>query len=277
MESVKAQEQRISRMPRARMVRQGSVAAAALAGMLCVAGALAQTPVADMVTAGIAASPTAGTPDLEIVDAAVSYLADLDLLVFELDVAGQAGGTLPQAHGELDGAPVLGYVVPTTLAPAAVGFSSDAGIVALAVTSHPDFDDTPLWDETLDGDVANDGALWHAHWVLVGPDERVPGGLAVLEAAPDKVAEVLPPTAPGLPLYLDSPGFTVQLREDALRVMVPAPRIAASPDFSFDAASVYLQVNASDPDRPMLGVYDVYGVLSGDLSLPYMVASEAAQ
>lgn len=271
------QERQMLRVRRARLLRQGSMAVAALAGMVCVAGALAQTPVADMVTAGIAASPTAGTPDLDIVEASVSHLADLDLLVFEIDVAGKVGATLPQARGDLDGAPVLGYVVPTSLQPQAVGFSSDAGIVALAVTAHPDFDDTPLWDETADGDAGNDGALWHAHWVLVGPDERVPGGLAVLEAAPAQVAEVLPPTAPGLPLYLDSPGFTVQLRENALRVMVPTPRIAAAPEFSFDAASVYLQVNTSDPERPMLGVYDVYGVLSGDLSLPYTVAPEAAQ
>jgi hypothetical protein len=179
-----------------------------------------------------------------------------------------------EARGDLDGAPVLGYVVPTTLEPAAVGFQGAEGIVALAVTSHPDFDDTPLWDETADGDYANDGVLWHSHWVLVGPDERVPGGLAVLEVAEAEMADALPPTAPGLPLYLDSPGFSVQLREGALRVVVPAPRIAADPEFSFDAASAYLQVNTSDPARPMLGVYDVYGVLSGDLSLPFDVTVE---
>ncbi len=30
-------------------------------------------------------------------------------------------------------------------------------------------------------------------------------------------------------------------------------------------------MNTSDEGRPMLGVYDVYGILSGDLSLPYEV------
>lgn len=64
------------------------------------------------------------------------------------------------------------------------------------------------------------------------------------------------------------------MREGALRVIVPVPRIAAEPDFAFDAATAYLQVNASDPARPMLGVYDVYGVLSGDLSLPFTVSTE---
>jgi hypothetical protein len=214
------------------------------------------------------------TPDLAIVDAAIRHDRDLDLLLFEIEVEGEAGATTPSPNGALDGAPVLGYVVPTTLTPDAVGFSGAEGIVALAVTSHPDFDDTPFWDETLDGDYGNDGGAWHAHWVLVGPDERVPGGLTVLEVSAENAAAALPPTAPDLPLYLDSPGFTVQRNGSQLRVIVPAPRIAAQPDFTFDAASAYLQVNTSDPERPLLGVYDVYGILSGDLTLPFEVVAE---
>jgi hypothetical protein len=128
-----------------------------------------------------------------------------------------------------------------------------------------------LWDETADGDYANDGLLWHTHWVLVGPDERVSGGLAVIQVAEADVSDVLPPTAPGLPLFLDSPGFPVTLREGTVQVVVPAPRVGDETAFNFDAASAYLQVNTSDPERPMLGVYDVYGVLSGDLSLPFTV------
>jgi hypothetical protein len=242
-------------------------------GALALAGAAAQTPVASP-DAGVDAHPTAATPDLEITDAAVRYLPDLDLLVFTVDVAGTAGGTTPEASGALDGAPVLGYVVPTNLPPDAVGFTADEGIVALAVTSHPDFDDTPLWDESADGDFANDGGVWHSHWVLVGPDERVPGGLAVLGVAESEVAAMLPPTAPGLPLALDSPGFPVKLDGATLQVVVPAPRVGNETEFNFDAASAYLLVNASDPDRPLLGVYDVYGVLSGDLSLPYTVEAQ---
>jgi hypothetical protein len=41
-----------------------------------------------------------------------------------------------------------------------------SGILALAVTAHPDFDDTPLFDENADGDPANDGKSWHSHWVV---------------------------------------------------------------------------------------------------------------
>ena len=35
--------------------------------------------------------------------------------------------------------------------------------LALAATSHPDFDDTPLEDEDGDGNPGNDGAKWHSH------------------------------------------------------------------------------------------------------------------
>jgi len=55
-----------------------------------------------------------------------------------------AGKTLPKPKGSVDGAPVLGYVFPTTLKPEDAGFGKVEGILALAVTSHPDFDDTPL-------------------------------------------------------------------------------------------------------------------------------------
>jgi hypothetical protein len=263
-----------SRTGRPHRHRQVGPIIVALAGALVFGLVETQTPKAAPPAAGVPASPAAGTPDLEITDASVRHLRDLDLLVFELEVAGQAGATTPEPRGALDGSPVLGYIVPTNLPLAAVGFAADEGTVALAVTSHPDFDDTPLYDESADGDFANDGELWHAHWVLVGPDERVPGGLAVQGVAAADANQVLPPTNPGLPLYLDSPGFPVQLREGTLRVVVPVPRVGGETEFRFDAATAYLQVNTSDPGRPMLGVYDVYGVLSGDLSLPYEVEPE---
>ena len=136
--------------------------------------------------------------DLDLTHARVRHLADLDLLVFELDVAGAAGATVPDAAGQLDGAPVLGYVFPTTLAPENVGFAPGEGVVALAATSHPDFDDTPLWDEDNSGDYADDGVIFHTHWVVLVPDERVAGGLSVKET--QQISEDLPPTAPGMPI-----------------------------------------------------------------------------
>ncbi len=59
-----------------------------------------------------------------------------------------------------------------------------------------------------------------------------------------------------------------------MQVVVPAPRVGGETSFNFDAVSAYLQVNTSDPNQPMLGVYEVYGVLSGDLSLRFAVEPE---
>lgn len=215
-------------------------------------------------------------PDFDITAASVHYVADLDVLVFEQQTAGTAGRTVPRPNGKLDGAPVLGYVFPTSLTPDAVGFDGAAGIVALAVTAHPDFDDTPLWDENGDGNYGNDGVTWHTHWVVLVEDARVPGRLSVREFKKTD-AVVLPPTNPGMPMYMDSPGFPVMTRDNAIRVVVPASRIrfgAGEPTFSFDAVSCYMRVSApatGEGTLPMLGVYEVFDVLSGDLSLPYTV------
>ncbi len=225
--------------------------------------------------AASAVEPTAASEDLTIRSAQVRHLEDLDLLVFEVKVAGQAGATVPNARGQQHGAPVLGYVFPTNLKPEQVGFAAVEGIVALAATAHPDFDDTPLWDENGDRDYTNDGVIFHSHWVVLVEDPRVPGGLAVRgidgsEADP-VAAGILPPTAPGMPLFLDSPGFSVLLRGKTLKILVPAQRIGGETTFRFDAVVAYMEVNTEDEERPTLGVYKVYSVLSGDLSLPYRV------
>jgi hypothetical protein len=218
-------------------------------------------------------------PDFDVTAASVTYLADLDLLVFEQRVAGTAGHTTATPRGTLDGAPVLGYVFPTTLTAEQVGFSPADGIVALAVTSHPDFDDTPLWDENNDGKYGNDGVQWHTHWVVLVKDARVPGGLSVKEFR-QADAIVLPPTNPGMPMYMDSPGYPVLTRGDTLRVLVPAQRIHGRVDFRFDAVTAYMEVSAPagdhqpGRDKPMLGVYEVFDVLSGDLKLPYAIVKK---
>jgi hypothetical protein len=219
--------------------------------------------------------------DFDLTAASVTHLADLDLLVFEQQVAGAAGATTPKPHGALDGAPVLGYVFPTSLPSTAVGFGTTEGIVALAVTSHPDFDDTPLWDENGDGNFANDGVRWHTHWVLLGKDARVAGGLSVKEFSKAD-AVVLPPTNPGMPMYMDAPGFAVSTHGRSLKVLVPVSRLRldGAPVFRYDAVTCFMQVfapkagpghGAATAVKPMLGVYDVFEVLSGDLSLPYSV------
>lgn len=215
--------------------------------------------------------PTPKSPDLEILSTRVRYLKDANLLIFEQTVEGTAGKTLPKPSGGVDGAPVLGYVFPTTLKPEDVGFSSGEGIVALAVTSHPDFDDTPLWDENNNSNYADDGIVFHSHWVVLVKDDRVPGGLSVKQFDKTDKSVRLPPTNPGMPIYLDSPGFSVVLKGNTLSVLVPAQRIRYQTNFKFDAVVAYMQVNTTSKNRPMLGVYQAYSVSSGNLSLPYSV------
>jgi len=210
-------------------------------------------------------------PNVQITEASARYDSTIDSLILEMSVEGEAGATAPVPAGQLDGAPVLGYVFPTTLKATDVGFSEAEGIVALALTSHPDFDDTPLWDENLDRDYDNDGVVWHPHWVVLVEDDRVEGGLAVKQFEKGDESVTLPPTAPGMPMFMDSPGFTVVTSGDTIRVIVPAYRLNRQKAFKFDAVAAFMRVNTSDKALPMLGVYKVYSVGSGDLSLPYTV------
>lgn len=214
--------------------------------------------------------------DFQITGVSVKHHPDIGATVWEIKVKGNAGKTTPTPAGQLNGAPVLGYVFPTTLKSADVGFSQTEGIVALALTSHPDFDDTPLWDENTDGKYDNDGIIWHPHWVVLTEDKRVDGGLAVKQFTPGDAAVKLPPTNPGMPMYMDSPGYQVVTKGNLIRVVIPDYRIGNKTDFSFDGVAAYMQVNTGtgghgSPDKPMLGVYKVYSVASGNLSLPYRV------
>lgn len=212
----------------------------------------------------------ATSADLTLAAASVTYLPELDLLVFEQRVLGTAGGVSLRPNGALNGAPVLGHVFPTTLKPQDVGFGASEGIVALAVTIHPDFDDTPLWDENNNRKYDDDGAIFHTHWVVLVPDQRVAGGLSVKEIKMEEMATLLPPTHCGMHMLMDAPGFSVLKKGAGIKVLVPAQRVNHRTDFKFDAVTAYMEV-ATDPGKPMLGVHKVYSVLSKDLSLPYTV------
>jgi hypothetical protein len=70
-------------------------------------------------------------------------------------------------------------------------------------------------------------------------------------------------------------------------VVVPAERLGHATQFSYDAVTCYMQVSAPKAghasghektghektahEKPMLGVYEVFKVLSGNLTLPYQV------
>lgn len=119
------------------------------------------------------------------------------------------------------------------------------------------------------GVYGNDGYVYHTLWVVLVSDQRVAGGLAVRQFEIDDPTVVLPPTNPGMPLYLDSPGHPVNLDAGRLQVIVPGYRLRGTTGFAYDVVGAYLQVNTSDDNRPMLGVCEVYDVLSGDPGLPY--------
>lgn len=214
-----------------------------------------------------------GSEDLKISSTTVDHDTVLQQLIFTITVEGEAGRSVPDKAGQMDGAPVLGYVFPTNLASEDVGFSKTEGIVALALTSHPDFDDTPLWDENTNAIYDDDGIVWHPHWVVLNDDKRVAGGLSVKQFDKEDKTVKLPPTNPGMPMYMDSPGFPVITDGNAIKVVVPLYRMNNRTDFNFDGVAAYMQVNTSKEDLPLLGVYAVYSIASGDLSLPYTVSS----
>jgi hypothetical protein len=215
---------------------------------------------------GIATAPKAG------VDAAFDIVhtkiaTEGNAAVFHIAVSGKAGASKPAKAGQLAGSTVFSYVWPTTIDPYVAGFEHDAGILAFAVTSHPDFDDTPLYDENGDGDLKNDGGLWHAHWVVLKPDDGCGKGALKVVDIPDGAKPRLPKTWPGLPLLIDSPGYSPVFNGGTLEVRVPFDDIGAIGDAGFDGVTSALRVNASVHD-PLLCVVDVFKVASGKLTLP---------
>ena len=189
------------------------------------------------------------------------------LVTFHMTTTGIAGSERPDAAGALGGAPVWSYVWPTSLDPATVGFEGGTGILALAATSHPDFDDTPLFDEDGDGDPANDGALWHSHWVVLTPTEACGDGALGVRDIPDGATPALPATWPGLPIFLDSPGYTPLFDGPEVSITVPFADPDAVSGAAYDGVTSALRVNA-DLHAPLLCVTDVFDIASGDLSLP---------
>jgi hypothetical protein len=196
-----------------------------------------------------------------------SITTDGNLAVFSMQVSGKAGASKPTKNGKLAGSRVYSYVWPTSLDPATVGFEAKSGILAFAATSHRDFDDTPLYDENADGNLANDGNLWHSHWVVLTKDDACgKGNLKVVDIA-EGTKPALPKTWPGLPILIDSPGWTPIVRGQTIEVRVPFDNITAVNNATFDGVTAGLRVNES-VHNPLLCVENVFKVASGDLSLP---------
>lgn len=204
-------------------------------------------------------------PPFDIVHTKIS--TEGNIATFHIAVSGKAGASKPAPTGKLAGSDVFSYVWPTSLDPWLVGFEHKSGILAFAVTAHPDFDDTPLFDENGDGKFDNDGNLWHSHWVVLQADDACgKGALKVVDIAKGSKPR-LPKTWPGLPILIDSPGWHPVFDDNSLEVRVPFDDIGAVNAASFDGVTAGLRVNAS-VHNPLLCVVDVFKVASGDLSLP---------
>ena len=146
-------------------------------------------------------------------------------------------------------------------------FEKNAGILALAVTSHPDFDDTPLFDENGDGNAANDGDIWHSHWVVLQPNEQCGEGALGVVDIPEGASPRLPKTWPGLPLLLDSPGWQPTFDGETVEIKVAFDDPSTLNNMRYDGVTSGLRVNQS-VHAPLLCVVNVMDIASGDLSLP---------
>lgn len=188
-----------------------------------------------------------------------------NIVTFHMTTNGVAGSDIPEAHGKLAGALAYTYVWPTSLDPSIVGFDQKAGILAMVAAIHPDFDDTPLYDENADGNLGNDGDQWHSHWVVLAPTEACgPGALAVKDI-PEGTTPNLPLTWPGLPLLLDSPGYTPIF--DGPEIAINAAVAGGAAGAAFDGVTAMLRVN-DNVHAPLFCVTDIFDIASGDLSLP---------
>lgn len=178
--------------------------------------------------------------------------------IFRTRVRGEAGKATPKASGKFEGSDVYAYVWPTSMNSADVGFEKDQGIVALAVTFHPDFDDAAKSARNRD--------RWHPHWVVLAEDKACSGGLKVRDIPKDAKPKV-PETWPGVPLLIDSPDYKTELKGDAVEVHIPLGKLGAINGASFDGVTAGLKVNAN-LHEPLLCVSNVFKIASGNLSLP---------
>lgn len=120
-------------------------------------------------------------------------------IVFRVQVRGKAGAIRPKPTGTFAGSAVYSYVWPTSLDSAQVGFDAKQGILALAVTFHPDFDDS--------ADGSANRHVWHPHWVVLTPDDACGKGSLKVRDIPEGTKPKVPPTWPKVPLLIDSPAY----------------------------------------------------------------------
>jgi hypothetical protein len=188
-------------------------------------------------------------------------------VVFRTKVRNAAGQAKPAATGKFEGSEVYAYVWPTSLNSGDIGFDRDQGIVALAVTFHPDFDDGAYGRKNR--------TVWHPHWVVLAKDPACGGGLKVQDI-PAGAKPKVPDTWPNVPILIDSPEYPMSFSGDVVEVRVPLSKIGALKTASFDSVTAGLKINAN-LHAPLLCVADVFKVGSGDLSLPGRVTGSESR
>lgn len=186
-----------------------------------------------------------------------------DTAVFRTRVRGEPGKDKPDATGRFEGSSVYAYVWPTTLDSREIGFDAAQGIVALAVTFHPDFDDAAYG--------GNNRHIWHPHWVVLAKDVACGAGLKVVDIPKGSKPKV-PPTWPNVPLLIDSPTYPTTFQDGTVEVGIPISLIAGIRGASFDGVTTGLKVNGN-LHAPLLCVSDVFKIASGDLSFPGKVVA----
>lgn len=227
------------------------------AAVLAAASVAANTAVAQSITP---APSEAVRASFDIIQTTIVTRGDN--AIFTTRVRGEAGKDKPDATGKFEGSAVYAYVWPTTLDSGDIGFEPDQGIVALAVTFHPDFDDAAYGGKNRH--------VWHPHWVVLAEDKACGGGLKVIDI-PKGATPKVPPTWPNVPLLIDSPEYPTTFSGEKVEVSIPVSLIGGITGASFDGVTAGLKVNAN-LHAPLLCVDNVFKVASGDLSLPGRVA-----
>jgi hypothetical protein len=220
------------------------------------------------ICAGVTASPVLAHDVTAMPNAKINASFDIlsakaetreNRVTFSMTTRGVAGAEKPKATGKFAGSNVYAYVWPTKVDPEAAGFEKGSGILAAAVTAHPDFDDEPLF--------ANNGAAWHFHWVVLTKDAACgQSGLKVRDIEPGSKPK-LPKTWPGAAIFIDSPGYQPRFNSTTVNVTVPFESAEVAQSVAFDGVTTALKVNGN-LHAPLLCVSDVFKIGSGDLSLP---------
>jgi hypothetical protein len=195
-------------------------------------------------------------PPFDITKANIKIDPEGKFLDFSMSVTGLAGTRFPPKLDKVEGSRVFAYVWPTKIDPSAVGFEKGTGTLALAVTSHPNYDDAPNIK----------GREWHTHWIVMTKDgaEGCGKNLFRITDIPAGAKPSLPKTWPGLPILIDSPGYEAKFHSTDLSVRVPFANAASLKGVAFDGMTMAFRVKFGD-NQPYLCSTDVYDVVSGDL------------